>query len=49
MNWKLAELNIAKMMYDYDGPEMKGFVDALDSVDALADASPNLIHHLLLM
>jgi len=35
MNWKLAALNIAKMMYDYDGPEMKDFVDAQERLEGL--------------
>ena len=39
MNWNLAELNIAKMMYAPDGPEMQGFNDALDPVNELTEAS----------
>jgi len=38
--WKLAQLNIARMMYAPDGPEMQEFNDAVDSVNAHADASP---------
>ena len=32
MNWELAELNIARMMYEPDGPEMTDFNAALDAV-----------------
>jgi hypothetical protein len=35
MKWKLAELNIAKMMYDYEGPEMRDFAEARERLEAL--------------
>lgn len=47
MTWNLAELNIAKMMYAPDGPEMQDFNDALDSVNALADRSEGFVWRLV--
>ena len=47
MPWNLAELNIAKMMYAPDGPEMQDFNDALDSVNALADGSEGFVWRLV--
>jgi len=47
MNWNLAQLNIAKMMYVPDGPEMQDFNAALDSVNAHADASPGFAWRLV--
>lgn len=47
MPWNLAELNIAKMMYEPDGPEMQDFNDALDSVNALADRSEGFVWRLV--
>ena len=46
MKWNLAELNIAKMMFDPDGLEMEDFNDALDPVNALADSSPGFVWRL---
>ncbi len=45
MNWNLAELNIAKMKFEPESPEMQDFNDAIDSVNTLADASPGFFHH----
>ena len=47
MPWNLAELNIAKMIYAPDGPEMQDFNDALDSVNALADSSEGFVWRLV--
>ncbi|MDH3926076.1 MAG: DUF3291 domain-containing protein [Xanthomonadales bacterium] len=46
MNWNLAQLNIAKMIFDPDGPEMQGFNDALDPVNALGEASRGFVWRL---
>jgi heme-degrading monooxygenase HmoA len=46
MNWNLAQLNIAKMIYDPDGPEMQDFNDALDPVNALGEASRGFVWRL---
>jgi hypothetical protein len=46
MNWNLAELNIAKMKFEPESPEMQDFNDAIDSVNALADASAGFVWRL---
>jgi len=40
---KLAQLNIAQMKYDYDAPEMTGFIAQLDDINGLADRSPGFV------
>lgn len=42
----LAQLNIARMLAPLDSPQMADFVDALESVNALADAAPGFIWRL---
>jgi hypothetical protein len=42
----IAQLNIAKMKYSIDSAEMADFVDQLDAVNGLADASPGFIWRL---
>jgi quinol monooxygenase YgiN len=44
--YQLAHLNIARMKFDMESPRMKGFVDALDDVNATADASPGFVWRL---
>lgn len=44
--FQLAHLNIAKMKYPLESPEMAGFVDNLDSVNALADRSAGFVWRL---
>lgn len=39
----LAQLNIARMKFGWDDPEMSDFMDALDPVNATADASPGFV------
>jgi len=43
---QLAQLNIAQAKYSLDAPEMKEFVDNLDRVNAIADASEGFIWRL---
>lgn len=43
---QLAQLNVARMKYAMDDPEMSDFVDALDPVNAVADASPGFVWRL---
>jgi len=43
---QLAQLNIAKAKYSLDAPEIKDFVDNLDTVNALAEASDKFIWRL---
>ncbi|MFS1422834.1 DUF3291 domain-containing protein [Shewanella sp. 10N.286.48.B5] len=46
---QLAQLNIALAKYPLDGPELKDFMDNLDSVNAIAEgsASPLIIKGLV--
>ena len=44
--FQLAQLNIAKMKYPIDSPELTDFVDNLDNINALADDSPGFIWRL---
>ena len=42
----LAQLNVGKILYAKDSPEMADFIGALDRVNALAEASPGFIWRL---
>lgn len=42
----LAQLNIARMKFGMDSPEMADFVEALDPVNASADLSPGFVWRL---
>ena len=42
----LAQLNIAKMNYPIDAPEMVDFVDLLEDINALADKAPGFVWRL---
>ena len=44
--FQLAQLNIAKMKYPIDSPELRDFVDNLDNINALADDSPGFVWRL---
>ena len=44
--YHIAQLNIAKMKYAIDAPEMTGFVARLEDVNALADAAPGFVWRL---
>ena len=44
--YHLAQLNIAKMKYPIDSPQMADFVDQLDAINALADESPGFVWRL---
>lgn len=41
--WQLAQVNIAKLRAPIDAPELAEFVNELDQLNALADASPGFI------
>jgi len=43
---QLAQLNIAKMKYGFEDPELADFVAALDHINALADESPGFVWRL---
>lgn len=44
--YHLAQLNIAKMKFGIDTPEMSDFVARLDDINALADAAPGFVWRL---
>jgi len=43
----LAQLNIARLRFALDGPELKDFVDGLPEINALGDSSPGFIWRLI--
>lgn len=45
-NWHLAQLNIGILAAPLDSPQLKGFVDRLDAVNAIADAAPGFVWRL---
>src|SRR5688572_16293263 len=44
--YQLAELNVAALKAPLDSPELKDFVDNLDRINALAEASPGFVWRL---
>ncbi|MFF4570415.1 DUF3291 domain-containing protein [Streptomyces sp. NPDC001410] len=43
---ELAQVNIARLKFPLDSPELKDFVDALDPVNAVADAADGFVWRL---
>jgi hypothetical protein len=43
MTYSLAQINVAKMLDAIDSPVMREFAEALDSMNALAEASPGFV------
>ena len=46
MSYDLAQVNIARLAYDLDSPELTDFVTALDPVNAAADVAPGFVWRL---
>ena len=44
--WQLAQLNIAHLRAPLDAPELKGFVDSLEPINALADSAKGFVWRL---
>ncbi len=44
--YELAQVNIARLRFPLDSPQLKDFVDALDSVNATADGSAGFVWRL---
>ncbi|MDI3404546.1 DUF3291 domain-containing protein [Streptomyces cavernicola] len=44
--YELAQVNIARLKFPLDSPELKDFVDALDPVNAVADAADGFVWRL---
>lgn len=42
-DWRLAQVNIARMVAPLDSPVMAGFVAKIDELNALADGSPGFV------
>jgi hypothetical protein len=46
MRFQLAQLNIGRLAAPLTSPQLQGFVDALDPINALADAAPGFVWRL---
>jgi len=46
MEFQLVQLNIGRLLYPLDHPAIAPFVNALDQINALAEASPGFIWRL---
>jgi heme-degrading monooxygenase HmoA len=47
MIWHLAQINIARLLFPIDSPQLAGFVARLDEVNAAAEASPGFVWRLV--
>jgi Domain of unknown function (DUF3291) len=47
MSYQLAQLNIARMRFPLESPEMADFVNNLDRINALADSSEGFVWRLV--
>lgn len=45
-DWHLAQINIGRMRGDKGDPQVQEFYDALDAINALADAAPGFVWRL---
>ena len=46
MSHHLAQMNVGTILHDLSDPRMKGFVDNLERINALAEASPGFVWRL---
>lgn len=46
MTWHLAQLNVGRSLEPLDSPTLAGFMEALDPINALADAAPGFVWRL---
>lgn len=44
--WQLAQINIARFRAPIDAPQLAGFVEMLDPINALADVAPGFVWRL---
>jgi hypothetical protein len=44
--WQLAQLNVGRSLEPLDSPTLAGFMEALDPINALADAAPGFVWRL---
>lgn len=47
MSHQLAQVNIAQMLEPLDSPKLRGFVEQLEPLNALADAAPGFVWRLV--
>lgn len=45
-DWHIAQMNVATALYPLDDDRMSGFMNRLDTVNALADRSPGFVWRL---
>ena len=43
---QIAQLNIARLKYEFDDPRMQEFIDRLEDINALADHAPGFVWRL---
>ena len=46
-DYVIAQVNIGKILYDVDDERMSGFMDALDEINALAEASEGFVWRMM--
>ena len=46
MDWRLAQINIGRLIAPLDDPRVAGFVAQLDPINALADSAPGFVWRL---
>jgi hypothetical protein len=46
MSWELAQINIGRLLAPTDAPATAGFMNALEPINALADAAPGFLWRL---
>ena len=46
MTWHLAQLNIGRLLAEVDDPSVADFMDNLDAINALAEATPGFVWRL---
>lgn len=44
-SYQLAQINLARAKYDLEDSRMQGFVESIDRINDLAEASPGFIWH----
>jgi hypothetical protein len=44
--WHLAQVNVARLLAPLDSPQLAGFVEMLEPINAVADASPGFVWRL---
>ncbi|MFY8095371.1 MAG: DUF3291 domain-containing protein [Niveispirillum sp.] len=44
--YQLAQINVARLLYPIDSPELSGFTSRLDAVNALAEVAPGFVWRL---